>query len=216
MKRIATSTADELLIVTRSPLPAWVGGLGLLLFLWLGYLSLSGEPACSEPCIGLAGSGATCVLFFLAGYENSHFRFDRQSRMLAWSRQHGLFKRHGAVAFGDIDGVALQSCIGNDRYYPKHRVVLLTRQGELPVNVAYEYDAMNEMIAQNIRSFLGMTAGDLIEDSVAALVDSGRKVDAIRLLREKRGLSLSEAHTAIAQLRAGNLPRPERRHETRQ
>ena len=203
MRRIATSTADELLILTRSPLPAWVGGLGLILLLWLGYLLLSGESAGSERCIGLAGAAATCALFFLVGHENSDFRFERHTRRLTWSRQRGFFKRHGTVAFGDIGGVVMQSCIGNDRYYPKHRIVLLTREGELPVTVAYEYDAMNEVMAQGIRSFLGMAADGLVDDSVAALVAAGRKIDAIRLLREKRDLTLAEAQQAVEQINSG-------------
>ncbi|MFZ2300941.1 MAG: hypothetical protein WAW10_03605 [Gallionella sp.] len=202
MKNILKDSKSELVIIARSSLIAWVGGLGLALLLYLAYLLIRGHSG-DERIIGLAGASATCALIFLTSYEKSDFFFDLPSRVLTWSRQRGFFRRNGTVSFAVIERVVLQSCIGNDKYYPSHRVVLITQNGELPLTVAYEHDDMNEVIAKRIRSFLSMPPDSLLEDSVESLVESGRNVDAIRLLREKEGISLEEAHDTVARLKKG-------------
>jgi len=205
MKNILKDSSTELVIITRSPLIAWVGGLGIVFILYLAYLLIITGYSGDERIIGLAGASATCALFFFAGYEKSDFIFDLQSRTLTWSRQRGLFKRNGVVPFAAIQHVVLQSCMGNDKYYPSHRTVLVTSDGELPITLAYEHDDMNEVLAKRIRSFLHMPANNLVEESVEALVANGRDIDAIRLLREMSDISLSDAHDMVARIKeAGN------------
>ncbi|MBI5437802.1 MAG: hypothetical protein HY936_02455 [Nitrosomonadales bacterium] len=203
MKNILKDTENELVIAIRSPLVAWVGGLGIFFLLYLAYLLITQGRSEDERIIGLAGASATCALFFFAGYEKSDFSFDLQTRILAWSRRRGFFRRNGTVPFAAIERVVLQSCMGNDRYYPSHRVALITSNGELPLTAFYEHDDMNEVIAERIRSFLAMPPGSLLEDSVESFVESGRNVDAIRLLREKSGISLAEAHNTVARIKDG-------------
>ena len=203
MKNILKDSGNELMIAIRSPLVAWVGGLGIFFLLYLAYLLIIHGHFGDERIIGLAGASATCALFFFAGYEKSDFSFDLQSRTLIWSRQRGFFRHNGTVPFAAIERVVLQSCMGNDKYYPNHRVVLITQNGELPITVAYEHDDMNEVIAERIRTFLAIPADSLLQDSVESLVESGRHVDAIRLLREKSGISLAEAHDMVARIKEG-------------
>jgi hypothetical protein len=202
MKNILKDSKNELVVIARSSLIAWVGGMGIVFLLCLAYLLIRGHSG-DERIIGIAGASVTCALIFLTGYEKSDFFFDLPSRVLTWSRQRGFFRRNGTVPFAAIERVVLQSCIGNDKYYPSHRVVLVTQDGELPLTVAYEHDDMNEVIAKRIRSFLSMPPDSLLEDSVESLVESGRNVDAIRLLREKEGISLEEAHDTVARIKKG-------------
>lgn len=205
MKNILKDSGNELVIAIRSPLVAWVGGLGIFFLLYLAYLLIIPGHSGDERIIGLAGASATCALFFFAGYEKSDFFFDRQARTLTWSRQRGFFRRNGTVSLADIERVVLQSCMGNDRYYPTHRVALITPNGELPLTIFYEHNDMNEVIAERIRSFLAMPSNSLLQDSVESLVESGRNIDAIRLLREKSGISLAEAHDMVARIKDGKM-----------
>ena len=55
--------------------------------------------------------------------------------------------------------------------------------------------------ATQIRAFLGLSSSSLLADSVEALLESGRDVDALRLLREKDGLTLEEAHRQVRKLK---------------
>ncbi|MDD2916092.1 MAG: hypothetical protein PHP70_12320 [Gallionella sp.] len=134
MKNILKDSGTELVIVIRSPFVVWVGGLGIIFLVYLAYLLMTGHSG-DERIVGLAGASATCALFFFAGYEKSDFIFDLQSRTLIWSRQRGFFKRGGVVSLAAIQHVVLQSCMGNDKYYPLHRAVLITSEGELPVHL---------------------------------------------------------------------------------
>lgn len=198
MKNILKDSGTELVIVVRSPFVAWVGGLGIVFLVYLAYLLMTGHSG-EERIIRLIGASATCALFFFAGYEKSDFIFDLQLRMLTWSRQRGFFRRNGVVPLAAFS-VGAPSCMGNDRYYPLHRTVLITSEGELPVTLAYEHDDMNEVLAKRIRSFLYMPANKLVEKSAETLVASGRDIDAIRLLREKGDISLTDAHDKVARI----------------
>lgn len=198
MREILKDSDTELVLIIRSPLIAWVGGLGVFFLLYLAYLLTVQGHAGDDRIIGLAGASATCALFFFAGYEKSDFSFDLKLRTLIWSRQRGFFKRNGIVPFASIERVVLQSCMGNDRYYPAHRVALITTNGELPLTTYYEHNDINEVFAKRIRHFLDMPSNTLLEDSVESLIESGRNIDAIRLLREKSDISLSEVHDIVA------------------
>lgn len=205
MKQIQKDSANELTIVIRSPLEAWMGGATIFFLLDLLYTWLS-RSSNTDRMIGLIGASATCGLFFLFFNEKCDFKFDLQTRLLTWSRRQGFSKRNGVLPFDAIGRVVLQSCMGNNKYYPKHRIVLLTSEGELPLTISYEYDDMNEIIAERIRNLLGTSSKSLIEDSVESLVAAGRNIDAIRLLREKSGISLTEAHSAVARIREDVKP----------
>lgn len=206
MRQILKDSDNELVVVVRSPLIVWIGAFGMFFLCHLLYLLISRDFSNMERIQGLTGASAVCMIAVLFAYEKCDFRFDLRSRLLTWSRQRSFARRSGTVPFDAIQGVTLQSCIGNSRYSPKHRVVLDTREGELPVMIAYEHDAMNETIAERIRAVLGTSSNTLVKDSVTSLVERGREMDAIRLLREKDDISLTEAHTVIARLKAGKGP----------
>jgi hypothetical protein len=203
MKQILKDSDNELVITIRSPLIAWTGCLGIVFLVYLAYLLFTPGHSGDKRIIGLVGATATCALTFLAFYEKSMFTFDLRSRILTWSRQRGFAKHGGTLPLTAIDRVVLQSCMGNDRYYPSHRVVLVTRNGELPMMIAYEHDDMNDVIAERIRSFLALSSNTLLEDSVRTLVECGQDVDAIRLLCEKTGITLTDAHNHIARIKDG-------------
>ena len=61
---------------------------------------------------------------------------------------------------------------------------------------------MNQILAERIRRRLGMSPDDLVADSIQSLAERGETVEAIRLLREKRGLSLTEAKGLVDRMKA--------------
>ncbi|MDD2916091.1 MAG: hypothetical protein PHP70_12315 [Gallionella sp.] len=67
---------------------------------------------------------------------------------------------------------------------------------------------MNEVLAKRIRSFLYMPVNNLVEESVETLVANGRDIDAIRLLREKNDISLSDAHDRVARIKGAGKRAP--------
>ena len=80
----------------------------------------------------------------------------------------------------------------------------MTEQGELPLSRVYAGGTGETYgtIAGTIRSLLrlGAPTSDLIVDSVQAEVAQGRTVNAIRLLRLHKSMSLTEARAFIARL----------------
>ena len=157
IKRIRSDGAERLIVEVRSPFQAIVGAASLIFLVWLGYLWLDHSHE-TRRMIGLAGAGATCLLF-LAIYESGDFAFDSRTRLLKWSRRIGLVKRRGEVPFADIDRVVVETGMGGNQYYPRQRVVLVTGAGELPLTMSYEHDSMNAAVAESIRDFLGRPTG---------------------------------------------------------
>ena len=202
MKKITKDDADVLVIEVFSRM-AVGSGFAALFFIFYPLLQrFPATPLSEERRIGFIGAAVTCGLIYLALYEKARFVFDSKTRRLTWRRRRSLSSRHGTVPFDAIDQVVLRSCIGNSRYAPKERVVLLTREGEFPLSIAYEHDEMNQILADRIRCRLQMPPEGLVTDSVQSLVEQGRTTDAIRLLREKRGLSLAEAKILVTQIKA--------------
>jgi hypothetical protein len=200
MKTIKKDSADELVIEISSRLALCVG-IGSLVLLCLLLFELSEPNALKKDrWIGLAGASATCALFFLFGYETGAFRFDSRTRSLTWSKRHGPFKKSGSLPFDSIEDVVLQPGPRRHGVYRNHRVVLITRDGDLPLMTAYEYDKMNRVIVEKIRTLLGMPSEDF-DAGVRLLVERSEEIAAIDLVREKRGLSLAEARDQVEKLK---------------
>jgi hypothetical protein len=190
-----------LIVAVRSPLPAAVGGLGLLFIGWLAYEVFSHSHN-YERMQGLAGAIFTCMTF-LAVYERSDFRFDARRNRLSWSRRIGPFNSSDELALDQIQSVLMETAMGQSRYYPKHRLVLRTATGAIPIRRSYQRDDMQSVVLGQIRDYLRMPPDPGRTDTVLALIDAHRDVEAIKLLRETRGLSLTDAHTEVARIRAG-------------
>ena len=151
----------------------------------------------------LAGS-AFFLLCFVICFERTRFEFDPAVGLIHWFRSGIFSTRTGMLPFGQVTSVVLQTSLGSDATCPSSRLALMTDQGELPLSKAYaggtgeEY----ETIAARIRSLLNMspTTSDIVFDSVSAAVQQGRKMDAIRLLRLHKGMTLAETKAFIDRL----------------
>jgi hypothetical protein len=165
-----------------------------------GHLSLRD----ATPLIGTA--------FFLFGammsYERSRFSFDPQRAEVRWFRRSLRSRNTGRLPFSDVRSVVLQTAIGNSRTCPSVRLALITEVGELSLTKSYaggkwkEYEALAQMIRACMK--MNTEPSSLLADSLHAALVQGRKLDAVALLRLKKGLSL-EAATALVEQQAGRL-----------
>lgn len=200
METISEDVPGRLVFQVRSPLQNAVGGLGLFFLGWLIVHWLTRHPN-HERMIGLIGASITCLLFLLLS-ETSDFIFDAGTGRLSWTRRVGLVRRAGTVPFEAIEHVVIRTALGSDSVAPSQRIVLLTRNGELPLTASYSPSDAHAENAERLLAFLGRTRGDHLLDSVNALVAAGRDVDAIRELRLARGMSLTDAHAEVARIRS--------------
>jgi len=152
--------------------------------------------------IGLLASAATLGLTAIVMLEQSLFRFDPLLQSIDWQQRWAFRHRRGTLAFGDVRHVGLERPIG-DQGVPSHRVVLHLANGEvLPVTVGYRPDDDQSIAraADTVRRVLGHAPPSAAE-SARRLIEQGRTIDAVRLLAEWEGLSLTEAKAQVDRLR---------------
>ena len=202
MQTISEDGTGRLIFRVRSPLQNAVGGLGLFFLGWLVVHWLIHHPN-RDRTIGLIGASITCLLFLLLS-ETSNFVFDARTRRLTWDRRVGFLRRSGSIPFEEIEHVVIRTALGSDSVAPSQRIVLLTRNGELPLSASFSPSDEYAANAEGLRTFLGRTQVDPLSASVEALVLAGRDMDAIRELRHGRGMSLADAKAEVARIHRKN------------
>lgn len=191
---------QRLVYRVRSPLQNGIGVLGVFFLSWLVWHWWTRNTN-QERFVGLIGAAATCLLFALLS-ETGDYVFDAQVKRLTWSRRFGLRRRNGSVPFADIEQVVVRTAVGSDSIAPSQRVVVLTRNGELPLSAGFAPSDAHAGDAERLREFLGKSQADALEDNIADLIRLGRDIDAIRELRLARGISLEESKKEINRLRS--------------
>jgi len=208
--RSIRETGDELIIEHRDAVAGKVFlGLAIACAAWAIVPALFDRSFTNEEqFVGrLAGAGVL-ALFALVVSENSRFTFDRRRRIATWKRGWAFSTKAGTIPFGQIETVVIETPIG-DEGVPSRRAVLKTDGHDLPLSVGYRPDGDGECLAlvARIRRFIGrdsdlaVSPDDVIMDSVRSAVRAGRTVDAIRLVRQHRGLSLADAQKLVDSLR---------------
>lgn len=92
----------------------------------------------------------------------------------------------GQLQFSDVRNVVLQAMSGSESGIT-YRVAICTNDATLPLSFAYSGNGTGaERLATEIRSLLKMPTDTLVADSVAAMNESGRKIDAVLLQRDRR------------------------------
>ena len=151
----------------------------------------------------LAGAGVLAIVALVLS-ENSRFTFDRRRRLATWQLRWAFSTKTGTLPFDQIETVVVETPIG-DEGVPSRRAVIKTAGRDIPLSVGYRPDGDGECLALaiRIRAFIGcdsdltMSSDDVIMDSVRAALRAGRTLDAIRLVRQHRGLSLEEAKKLV-------------------
>jgi hypothetical protein len=175
----------------------WAIGITMLLLATAGYDYFIGTRG-DERLIGLLAGAATTALTALVILEQARFRLDPITRLIEWDQRWGFRRRSGILKFADVQHVSVEVPIGDDGV-PSRRIVFHLSNGTLlPLTVGYRPDTDNGIInaAQTIRGVLGQ-APPTTAESVRALLAQGKKIDAIKLLVEREGLSLAEAKQRI-------------------
>ncbi|MBI1848956.1 MAG: hypothetical protein HYR85_01290 [Planctomycetes bacterium] len=158
----------------------------------------------TDRLVGVLGGVGVCVIAGLALLERTRFTFDPNARTITWRRRWAWWSREGALAFESVKEVAVQVPIGDDGV-PSRRISLqLVNRPELPLTAGYSPDGDEAIvkIARRIREALGMAGDDSPSAAAAALAKAGRPIDAIRLLRQEHGLSLTEAKRRVDEFKS--------------
>jgi len=151
--------------------------------------------------IGLLGAAATLAVIGIVLLEQARFRFDPATRLIEWDQRWAFRRRAGIAPFSGVNHVSVQVPIG-DRGIPSRRVVLHLADGTLlPVTIGYrpDVDGSISRTAEALRVTLGHRP-PTTEDSVRLLISQGRTIDAVTLLRERGGMSLTEAKRRVEQI----------------
>ncbi len=180
--------AGAALLCTVPVLRAWLNG------------SVSAHDA--TPLIG----SAMFLFGALASYEKNRFGFDPHRKEVRWSRRCFWSSDEGRVPFSRVRSLIIHTAVGATKTAPSVRLALVTHEKEIPLSQAYaggmrrEYEAL----AATIRRLMQMNAepADLLLDSVRVALAQGRKLDAIKLVRLTKGVSLEEAKRFVEQLPA--------------
>lgn len=149
--------------------------------------------------IGLIGAMATLLGVAAVMHETARCRVDPFHRIIEWDRRWAFQHRSGTLRFGDVRHVAIETPIG-DEGVPSRRIVFHLHDGAMiPVTAGYRTDGDNQIAnaAEAVRALMGHDSKPPIDDVVRALVASGRKVDAVKVLLQEEKLSLSEAKSRI-------------------
>jgi len=157
----------------------------------------------TDRLIRLLASAATCFVISIVFLETARFEFSRPTRIVTWRRRWGLRQRSGTMAFGAIQSVMVERPIGDDGT-PSRRINLRMMDGAtVPLTVGYRPDSDGEILraAGKIRVVLGHKAEETRSDDVASLIAAGKTIDAIKILREAEGLSLTDAKQRVDELR---------------
>ena len=198
--------ADGSLVLTydSSRWTKWLIGATLVLLGAAAYDYFVGARG-DERLIGLLAGSATTALSALVVLEQSTFRVDPRSRLIEWEQRWGFRRRAGITPFADVKHVSAERPIG-DSGVPSRRVCLHLADGSLlPVTVGYRLDAGQKIsrAAEALRRVLGQDAVPPPTESARAMIEQGRTVEAIRILVEREGLSLSDAKDRVDQIRRG-------------
>ena len=169
----------------------------------LGYEYLLAAPS-SDRAIGLLIGAGTCAVMSVVFRERAYVVVNRATRSIAWTRTWAFQHRTGSLAFDEIASIMAERQLG-DEGLPSRRLVLRTKDGKtVPLTMTYRPDTGDAMLkaAERIRTMMAGEAADSPVASVRALIDAGRVIEAITLLRDTERLSLSEAKRRVDALRS--------------
>lgn len=195
-----TTAADGSLLLTYNGRvwSKWLFG-GALLMAAIAVYDLTIGTRGDDRLIGLIGGTATFAGAGAVMFETARFRVDPFQRIIEWDRRWAFQHRSGTLRFADVRHVAIEVPIG-DEGIPSRRIVLHMTDGSMvPVTAGYRPDGDNRIVnaAASVRSLLGQEPKPKVDEVVRALLASGRKIDAIKVLVEEEKLSLTEAKTRV-------------------
>ena len=103
------------------------------------------------------------------------------------------------IPFASIEDVLIDTMVSDAPGATSYRLSLSTSEGPVPFSATYEAgaDRFQQMRAVLVNAIFGQASAPAAQDPVRALVAAGRTIDAISLLRQREGISLTEAKARI-------------------
>ena len=185
---VARKTNQELVVIDGS--------------IWLSVFFL-----CAAAFIGVVGithsirnwwvSAGVMVLFAFIAWRRETVTFDTASQQVRWVRRRAFKLASGTITFSDMRGITLESMSTNSNAL-SYRLTILTTDKPVPMSDGYGGgQAYYEALRKEILEFLGMdktaSPGPGDEESIRALLQQGRKLDAVAFARTNYQLDLAEA-----------------------
>ena len=147
--------------------------------------------------------GGLGVWFF---FRKTVVHFDRRIGLVNWKRISIKGMSTGDIPLTDIKDVVTESIYGN--HGPTYRVTLLTSAGRWPLTDYYVGNSYTcGQVKDAIMTFLTFTARPeavSFEESLRYLASSGQRIEAIKLARTQRKLSLTDAEKLVRTLSLEN------------
>jgi len=151
----------------------------------------------------LLGGAALFFIFGLLTLRASDVIFDKVARTCDISRFDVLRRKRVHLGFSDIVDVRVErERMETDRRAALCRLSLVTDAAVLPLTAGYSpgperFDAMRNAI---LGALLPHAASPADVDPVDALVQQGRTIDAVAVLREREGLDMSAAVARVKEM----------------
>jgi hypothetical protein len=154
---------------------------------------------------------AVTLALALVWARRSTFTFSAATQRIDYTRLRWLRTASGTIPFSDVQAVHIET-MSSDKGTMVYRLALATREGSLPMSDEYSggrkhIECLRDTIQQfiqpaassNLAAFAPPAANPdaartaALDDSVRNLLQQGRKVDAILLVRQSEHLDLTEA-----------------------
>lgn len=187
---VSRKTNQELVVVDGS---IWLSVFFLCAAAFMGFQAIAHETPRWWLAVGLL------LLFALITWRRETVTFDAARQQVEWARRRAFKVAGGTVPFSEMRGIILDS-MSDSHGVLEYRLTIQTT-GE-PVPMSDEYGggpAHYESLRKQILEFLHMDhSGDPAPDeggeaSIRLLLQQGRKVDAIKMMRTSYQLDLAEA-----------------------
>ena len=194
--KITRQTETELVVVDSC---LWLAIILMAVALILFYAALVSRTR------NLLFAGGVMFLFGVPWLRKSTFTFDAARRMVRYRVLRYVKISTGSIPFADITGIGTETSFGTSNT-TIYRLTVLTRNGPVPMADAYSgggrnyYETTRQTIQNFVKGDVQSTTMSALEDreaSIRSLIAQGRKIDAIRLLRNDEDLDLLQAKDRV-------------------
>ncbi|HXS78147.1 MAG TPA: hypothetical protein VN753_18355 [Terracidiphilus sp.] len=185
---VTRKTDQELVVVDGS---IWLSVFLLCAAAFMGFMAVTHNTPSWWFSVGLLS------LFAFIAWRRETVTFDIPSQQVKWVRRRAFNLAGGTVPFREMRGITLESMTDNHGAL-NFRLTIPTTDKPIPMSDGYGGgQAHYESLRKQILEFLKMdkTASPDPDDgaSIRALLQQGRKVDAVEFVRSNYQLDLAEA-----------------------
>jgi hypothetical protein len=149
------------------------------------------------------------LIFILLFWRKEVVVFDAARQQATWTRRRLFSVAGGTIQFSEITGIGVETSSSDSAL--TYRLTILTANGSNPMSDSYAGNQQKyENLRQEILAFLNLDSvaaqarsgstftSDTDEASVRSLLQQGRRIDAIKLVRSTQNLGLAEATDRVA------------------